>query len=156
MLHCQKWKDYSSYIFSHNAMQCWASVFPHTALSIAYSSNSPLTPSARISALNIVSDLLRKVGVSPPFRPPFLPLPLPCPLLPLHHCFHRLWSRSWRPAGTSPRTRGRGKRSLWTTATCSTPTRPAKRFSPSIRPILRRREWTLTRLPLETFALLEY
>ncbi|TNN03337.1 hypothetical protein fugu_000366 [Takifugu bimaculatus] len=33
-----------------------------TALSIAYSSNSPLTPSARISALNIVSDLLRKVG----------------------------------------------------------------------------------------------
>ncbi|XP_061612172.1 nuclear distribution protein nudE-like 1-A isoform X3 [Phyllopteryx taeniolatus] len=28
-----------------------------------YASNSPLTPSARISALNIVSDLLRKVGV---------------------------------------------------------------------------------------------
>lgn len=26
--------------------------------------NSPLTPSARISALNIVGDLLRKVGVS--------------------------------------------------------------------------------------------
>lgn len=32
--------------------------------------NSPLTPSARISALNIVGDLLRKVGVIPeiPFR----------------------------------------------------------------------------------------
>ena len=26
--------------------------------------NAPLTPSARISALNIVGDLLRKVGVS--------------------------------------------------------------------------------------------
>lgn len=35
-----------------------------TALSNGYGSNSPLTPSARISALNIVSDLLRKVGVS--------------------------------------------------------------------------------------------
>ncbi|KAM3591408.1 uncharacterized protein V6R79_001585 [Siganus canaliculatus] len=33
-----------------------------TALSNGYNSNSPLTPSARISALNIVSDLLRKVG----------------------------------------------------------------------------------------------
>ncbi|XP_074519753.1 nuclear distribution protein nudE-like 1-A isoform X2 [Halichoeres trimaculatus] len=33
-----------------------------TALSNGYGSNSPLTPSARISALNIVSDLLRKVG----------------------------------------------------------------------------------------------
>ncbi|CAB1434248.1 unnamed protein product [Pleuronectes platessa] len=33
-----------------------------TALSNCYDSNSPLTPSARISALNIVSDLLRKVG----------------------------------------------------------------------------------------------
>ncbi|XP_077360058.1 nuclear distribution protein nudE-like 1-A isoform X2 [Festucalex cinctus] len=32
-------------------------------LSTSYASNSPLTPSARISALNIVSDLLRKVGV---------------------------------------------------------------------------------------------
>ncbi|XP_077406870.1 nuclear distribution protein nudE-like 1-A [Vanacampus margaritifer] len=32
-------------------------------LSTGYASNSPLTPSARISALNIVSDLLRKVGV---------------------------------------------------------------------------------------------
>ncbi|XP_006793264.1 nuclear distribution protein nudE-like 1-A isoform X1 [Neolamprologus brichardi] len=31
-------------------------------LSNGYGSNSPLTPSARISALNIVSDLLRKVG----------------------------------------------------------------------------------------------
>lgn len=35
-------------------------------LSNGYGSNSPLTPSARISALNIVSDLLRKVGVSHP------------------------------------------------------------------------------------------
>ncbi|KAM4624194.1 nuclear distribution protein nudE-like 1-A isoform 2-T2 [Polymixia lowei] len=33
-----------------------------TALSNGCGSNSPLTPSARISALNIVSDLLRKVG----------------------------------------------------------------------------------------------
>ncbi|XP_028989079.1 nuclear distribution protein nudE-like 1-A isoform X2 [Betta splendens] len=33
-----------------------------TVLSNGYGSNSPLTPSARISALNIVSDLLRKVG----------------------------------------------------------------------------------------------
>ncbi|XP_031699776.1 nuclear distribution protein nudE-like 1-A isoform X1 [Anarrhichthys ocellatus] len=33
-----------------------------TALSNGFGSNSPLTPSARISALNIVSDLLRKVG----------------------------------------------------------------------------------------------
>ncbi|XP_062330957.1 nuclear distribution protein nudE-like 1-A isoform X2 [Osmerus eperlanus] len=33
-----------------------------TALSNGYGTNSPLTPSARISALNIVSDLLRKVG----------------------------------------------------------------------------------------------
>ncbi|XP_056285223.1 nuclear distribution protein nudE-like 1-A [Pseudoliparis swirei] len=33
-----------------------------TVLSNGFSSNSPLTPSARISALNIVSDLLRKVG----------------------------------------------------------------------------------------------
>uniref|UniRef100_A0A3Q0RS06 NudE neurodevelopment protein 1-like 1a n=1 Tax=Amphilophus citrinellus TaxID=61819 RepID=A0A3Q0RS06_AMPCI len=33
-----------------------------TLLSNGYGSNSPLTPSARISALNIVSDLLRKVG----------------------------------------------------------------------------------------------
>ncbi|XP_061666496.1 nuclear distribution protein nudE-like 1-B isoform X2 [Syngnathoides biaculeatus] len=32
-------------------------------LSTSYAGNSPLTPSARISALNIVSDLLRKVGV---------------------------------------------------------------------------------------------
>lgn len=37
-------------------------VFANTALSNSYGSNSPLTPSARISALNIVSDLLRKVG----------------------------------------------------------------------------------------------
>lgn len=29
--------------------------------------NSPLTPSARISALNIVGDLLRKVGVIPEY-----------------------------------------------------------------------------------------
>ncbi|XP_061563995.1 nuclear distribution protein nudE-like 1-A isoform X2 [Cololabis saira] len=37
--------------------------FAHpTVLCNSYSSNSPLTPSARISALNIVSDLLRKVG----------------------------------------------------------------------------------------------
>lgn len=35
-----------------------------SVLSNIYGSNSPLTPSARISALNIVSDLLRKVGVS--------------------------------------------------------------------------------------------
>ncbi|KAF6727215.1 Nuclear distribution protein nudE-like 1-B [Oryzias melastigma] len=35
---------------------------PPTVLSNGYGSNSPLTPSARISALNIVSDLLRKVG----------------------------------------------------------------------------------------------
>lgn len=34
-----------------------------TVLPNGYGSNSPLTPSARISALNIVSDLLRKVGV---------------------------------------------------------------------------------------------
>ncbi|XP_075891073.1 nuclear distribution protein nudE-like 1-B isoform X2 [Nelusetta ayraudi] len=33
-----------------------------TVLSNGYGSNPPLTPSARISALNIVSDLLRKVG----------------------------------------------------------------------------------------------
>uniref|UniRef100_A0A3B4ZIW3 Nuclear distribution protein nudE-like 1-A n=1 Tax=Stegastes partitus TaxID=144197 RepID=A0A3B4ZIW3_9TELE len=33
-----------------------------TVLSNGFGSNSPLTPSARISALNIVSDLLRKVG----------------------------------------------------------------------------------------------
>ncbi|XP_038139434.1 nuclear distribution protein nudE-like 1-A isoform X1 [Cyprinodon tularosa] len=33
-----------------------------TVMSNGYGSNSPLTPSARISALNIVSDLLRKVG----------------------------------------------------------------------------------------------
>lgn len=53
---------------------------PPVALSNGYGSNSPLTPSARISALNIVSDLLRKVGVShffselvlPGFRSPFL------------------------------------------------------------------------------------
>ncbi|XP_037133288.1 nuclear distribution protein nudE-like 1-A isoform X3 [Syngnathus acus] len=32
-------------------------------LGTSYTSHSPLTPSARISALNIVSDLLRKVGV---------------------------------------------------------------------------------------------
>ncbi|XP_072312959.1 nuclear distribution protein nudE-like 1-A isoform X1 [Eucyclogobius newberryi] len=38
-------------------------VFTTTALSNGYGTNSPLTPSARISALNIVSDLLRKVGV---------------------------------------------------------------------------------------------
>lgn len=38
--------------------------FLNTVLSNGYGSNSPLTPSARISALNIVSDLLRKVGVS--------------------------------------------------------------------------------------------
>uniref|UniRef100_A0A3Q1GGY8 NudE neurodevelopment protein 1-like 1a n=1 Tax=Acanthochromis polyacanthus TaxID=80966 RepID=A0A3Q1GGY8_9TELE len=38
-----------------------------TVLSNGYGSNSPLTPSARISALNIVSDLLRKVGVSRSF-----------------------------------------------------------------------------------------
>lgn len=36
----------------------------YSGLSNGYGSNSPLTPSARISALNIVSDLLRKVGVS--------------------------------------------------------------------------------------------
>ncbi|XP_068438968.1 nuclear distribution protein nudE-like 1-A isoform X2 [Clinocottus analis] len=36
--------------------------FNPTALSNGFGSNSPLTPSARISALNIVSDLLRKVG----------------------------------------------------------------------------------------------
>ncbi|KAM9715516.1 nuclear distribution protein nudE-like 1-A isoform 2-T2 [Menidia menidia] len=37
--------------------------FPQpTVLSNGFGSNSPLTPSARISALNIVSDLLRKVG----------------------------------------------------------------------------------------------
>uniref|UniRef100_A0A3P8W7N0 NudE neurodevelopment protein 1-like 1a n=1 Tax=Cynoglossus semilaevis TaxID=244447 RepID=A0A3P8W7N0_CYNSE len=35
---------------------------PAGILSNIYGSNSPLTPSARISALNIVSDLLRKVG----------------------------------------------------------------------------------------------
>ncbi|XP_037133286.1 nuclear distribution protein nudE-like 1-A isoform X1 [Syngnathus acus] len=34
-----------------------------TGLGTSYTSHSPLTPSARISALNIVSDLLRKVGV---------------------------------------------------------------------------------------------
>nr|XP_057922075.1 nuclear distribution protein nudE-like 1-B [Doryrhamphus excisus] len=34
-----------------------------TGLPTVYGTNSPLTPSARISALNIVSDLLRKVGV---------------------------------------------------------------------------------------------
>lgn len=51
-------------------MLCWSPYFPHTALSMTYGSNSPLTPSARISALNIVSDLLRKVGVSPPILPP--------------------------------------------------------------------------------------
>lgn len=33
-----------------------------TVISNGFGSNSPLTPSARISALNIVSDLLRKVG----------------------------------------------------------------------------------------------
>lgn len=40
------------------------SALPCPVLSNGYGSNSPLTPSARISALNIVSDLLRKVGVS--------------------------------------------------------------------------------------------
>ena len=35
---------------------------------------TPLTPSARISALNIVGDLLRKVGVS--ISSPLLPLSL--------------------------------------------------------------------------------
>ncbi|XP_061782897.1 nuclear distribution protein nudE-like 1-B [Nerophis lumbriciformis] len=34
-----------------------------TGVPSVYGSNSPLTPSARMSALNIVSDLLRKVGV---------------------------------------------------------------------------------------------
>lgn len=34
--------------------------------------NVPMTPSARISALNIVGDLLRKVGVSPQYL--FAPL----------------------------------------------------------------------------------
>lgn len=38
--------------------------FTVIVLSNGYGSNCPLTPSARISALNIVSDLLRKVGVS--------------------------------------------------------------------------------------------
>lgn len=55
---------------SRIAVLCWSPYFPRTALSVTYGSNSPLTPSARISALNIVSDLLRKVGVSPPLLPP--------------------------------------------------------------------------------------
>lgn len=38
--------------------------FSCSVLSNGYGGNSALTPSARISALNIVSDLLRKVGVS--------------------------------------------------------------------------------------------
>ena len=38
-----------------------------TPLSRTNSSSNPMTPSARISALNIVSDLLRKVGVSRKF-----------------------------------------------------------------------------------------
>lgn len=49
-------------------MNIYFSLFPPplscAVLSNGYGSNSPLTPSARISALNIVSDLLRKVGVS--------------------------------------------------------------------------------------------
>lgn len=36
----------------------------HVCFPVLSNGNSPLTPSARISALNIVSDLLRKVGVS--------------------------------------------------------------------------------------------
>ncbi|KAM8836423.1 nuclear distribution protein nudE-like 1-A isoform 2-T2 [Spinachia spinachia] len=39
-----------------------AFVVQTTVLANGFGSNSPLTPSARISALNIVSDLLRKVG----------------------------------------------------------------------------------------------
>ena len=118
-----------------------------TGLSNGFGSNTPLTPSARISALNIVSDLLRKVGVSqsswlPVFR---FSLSLESPHLSLisylFECVHlRLWSRSWPPAGTLPRTRKQGRRTLWTTATCSTQTRLTT-HNHSTRRILTKREW---------------
>lgn len=107
-------------------------------LSNGCGSNSPLTPSARISALNIVSDLLRKVGVSHSFserQHTFNIDANPASLLTqslrlyykryvervshlspgqLSHCLSafvslRLWSLSLRPAGTLPRNRGLGR-----------------------------------------------
>jgi len=113
-------------------------------LSNGYGSNSPLTPSARISALNIVSDLLRKVGVSYSFSP-FQLLCLPfVAVFPRHLLcrlsLHRLWSQSSLPAGTSPRTRKPGRRMLSTTATCWMQTQPATRRR-SIRHILTKREY---------------
>lgn len=107
--------------------------FLNTVLSNGYGSNSPLTPSARISALNIVSDLLRKVGVSALVY-------FPLSLRENHHIFisfflflldfmclilHRLWNPNLPLAGTLPRTRRRGRHTRWTTATRSTLTRPA-------------------------------
>ena len=53
---------------------------------------------------------------------------------------HRLWSPSSPLAGTLPRTRERGRRTLSTTATRSTQTQPTTR-SRSTRHILIKREW---------------
>ena len=44
-------------VYNLNDLSLFFSVLSHTG-------GTPLTPSARISALNIVGDLLRKVGVS--------------------------------------------------------------------------------------------
>lgn len=60
------------------------------------------------------------------------------PLFPLHLlCPHRLSSRSSPPAGTLPKTRKLGRRSLSTTATRWMQTTPKR----SIRHILIKREW---------------
>uniref|UniRef100_A0A3Q3JP82 NUDE domain-containing protein n=1 Tax=Monopterus albus TaxID=43700 RepID=A0A3Q3JP82_MONAL len=119
-----------------------------TVLPNGYGSNSPLTPSARISALNIVSDLLRKVGVSHSVSIPVFLYQVSCSL-PLHHKLylgspccsaakekqhhllfmspHRLWSLNSLLAGTLPRTRKPGRRVLSTTAMRSTQTQPSTR-----------------------------
>lgn len=61
----------------------------------------------------------------------------------------RLWSQSLPPAGTLPGTRGRGRRALSTTATCSTrTTRPTTR-SRCTRRILTRRKLNLGPLASE-------
>lgn len=122
-------------------------------LSNGYGSNSPLTPSARISALNIVSDLLRKVGVSLISVPVFLFICQVSGLctvetqsvstVKLNHRLllsrHRLWSQNLLLAETLPRTRKPGRRTVSTTATRSTQTRPTSP-SRSTRRISTKRE----------------
>lgn len=150
-------------LFSLSIHLFFCPLSPPVALSNGYGGNSPLTPSARISALNIVSDLLRKVGVSHSFlwarasrSQISVSLSLLCWALRRKslsfHCSrgassfslftspHRLWSPSSPLAGTLPRTRERGRRTLWTTATRSTQTQPTTR-SRSTRHILTKREW---------------